>query len=113
MLITTGRQLRTHGLAGSAVVMLDADCSYQSCPADTRIWWGAYLGTEDELLVAGTVGEVGPASRRCAPTPAPGTAGSWIPIYCGLSEPVGTLDMCPNSPRSKRWSTTCGAMPSA
>ena len=26
---------------------------------DTRIWWGAYLGTEDELLVAGTVGEVG------------------------------------------------------
>ena len=25
----------------------------------TRIWWGAYLGTPDELLVAGTVGEVG------------------------------------------------------
>jgi precorrin-6A synthase len=60
VLITTGRQLRTHGMAGSAVVMLDADCSFQSCPADTRIWWGAYLGTEDELLVAGTVGEVGP-----------------------------------------------------
>lgn len=26
---------------------------------DTRIWWGAYLSTEDELLVSGTVGEVG------------------------------------------------------
>ncbi|MCV7411411.1 precorrin 6A synthase [Mycobacterium florentinum] len=59
VLITTGRQLRTHGLSGSAVVMLDADCSFTACPADTRIWWGAYLGTEDELLVAGTVGEVG------------------------------------------------------
>ena len=60
VLITTGRQLRTHGLTGSAVVMLDADCSFASCPPDTRIWWGAYLGTEDELLVAGIVGEVGP-----------------------------------------------------
>jgi precorrin-6A synthase len=46
-------------LSGSAVVMLDADCSFQACPADTRIWWGAYLGTENELLVAGAVGEVG------------------------------------------------------
>jgi precorrin-6A synthase len=59
VLITTGRQLRKKRLSGSAVVMLDADCSFQACPADTRIWWGAYLGTEDELLVAGTVGEVG------------------------------------------------------
>lgn len=61
VLITTGRQLRTHGPApGSAVVMLDADCSFQVCPPDTQIWWGAYLGTGDELLIAGTVGEAGP-----------------------------------------------------
>jgi precorrin-6A synthase len=61
VLITTGRQLRTHGPApGSAVVMLDADCSFQVCAPDTLIWWGAYLGTDDELLIAGTVGEVGP-----------------------------------------------------
>jgi precorrin-6A synthase len=59
VLITTGRQLRRNGLAGSAVVMLDGDCSFQTCPPDTQIWWGAYLGTGDELLVAGTVGEVG------------------------------------------------------
>lgn len=62
VLITTGRQLRTHGIRGSGpsvIVMLDADCSFAACPADTRIWWGAYLGTDDELLVAGTVGEVG------------------------------------------------------
>jgi precorrin-6A synthase len=59
VLITTGRQLRAHGLSGAAVVMLDADCSFRTCPAETRIWWGAYLGTDDELLLAGTVGEVG------------------------------------------------------
>ncbi|MGC2654038.1 MAG: precorrin-6A synthase (deacetylating) [Mycobacterium sp.] len=59
VLITTGRQLRDHGLAGSTVVMLDGDCSFRCCPGGTRIWWGAYLGTDDELLVCGTVGEVG------------------------------------------------------
>ncbi|BBY05486.1 precorrin-6A synthase (deacetylating) [Mycobacterium noviomagense] len=59
VLITTGRQLRAHGFSGSAVVMLDGECSFHLCAPDTRIWWGAYLGTDDELLVSGTVGEVG------------------------------------------------------
>jgi precorrin-6A synthase len=59
VLITTGRQLRDRGLSGSAVVMLDADCSFQTCPPETQIWWGAYLGTADELLVSGAVGDVG------------------------------------------------------
>jgi precorrin-6A synthase len=62
VVITTGRRLREQGMSGSArtvIVMLDADCSFRLCPPDTRIWWGAYLGTDDELLVAGTVGEVG------------------------------------------------------
>ncbi|MGV0793685.1 precorrin-6A synthase (deacetylating) [Mycolicibacterium sp. XJ1819] len=61
VLITTGRQLREGALSGSAVVMLDGDCSFLTCPPQTRIWWGAYLGTPDELLVSGTVGEVGEA----------------------------------------------------
>lgn len=59
VLITTGRQLRDNGLSGSAVVMLDADCSFRACPPQTRIWWGAYLGTPDELLASGTIGEIG------------------------------------------------------
>ena len=59
VLITTGRQLRNSGLTGSAVVMLDGECSFPGCPPRTRIWWGAYLGTPDEILVAGTVGEDG------------------------------------------------------
>jgi precorrin-6A synthase len=41
------------------VVMLDAGCSFTELPAETRIWWGAYAGSPDELLIAGTVGEVG------------------------------------------------------
>lgn len=59
VLITTGRRLREQGLTGAAVVMLDGDCAFLTCPPQTRIWWGAYLGTPDEILVAGTVGEVG------------------------------------------------------
>jgi precorrin-6A synthase len=59
VLVTTGRQLRETGLSGSAVVMLDGDCSFLRCPPETRIWWGAYLGTPDELLVSGTIGDVG------------------------------------------------------
>ena len=59
VLITTGRRLRETGLDGAAVVMLDADCTFLECPPATRIWWGAYLGTTDELLVSGTVGDVG------------------------------------------------------
>lgn len=59
VLITTGRQLRENGLTGAVVVMLDGECSFLECPPQTRIWWGAYLGTADEMLIAGTVGEVG------------------------------------------------------
>ncbi|MCG5431025.1 precorrin-6A synthase (deacetylating) [Mycobacterium sp. MYCO198283] len=59
VLITTGRRLRQDGLTGSAVVMLDGDCAFRLCAAQTRIWWGAYLGLPGELLISGTVGEVG------------------------------------------------------
>lgn len=59
VLITTGRRLREEGLSGTAVVMLDGDCAFLDCPPTTEIWWGAYLGTPDELLLSGTVADVG------------------------------------------------------
>ncbi|WP_422744982.1 precorrin-6A synthase (deacetylating) [Mycobacterium sp. WMMD1722] len=59
VLVTTGRRLREQGLSGTAVVMLDAECSFTVCAPETRIWWGAYLGTSEEVLVSGTVGEDG------------------------------------------------------
>ncbi|HLR99007.1 precorrin-6A synthase (deacetylating) [Mycolicibacillus parakoreensis] len=58
VLITTGRRLRAEGLTGATVVLLDGDGAFADCPPQTRIWWGAYLGGADEVLVAGTVGAV-------------------------------------------------------
>ena len=60
--ITTGRRLAREGLPANApdvVVMLDAHCAFSALrdePLD--VYWGAYLGTPDEILVAGAVGEV-------------------------------------------------------
>jgi precorrin-6A synthase len=60
--ITTGRKL-TEGLPDGiddVVVMLDGDCSFKAIDsADTDIYWGAYLGTPDEILIAGDLREVG------------------------------------------------------
>ncbi|MFE3444248.1 precorrin-6A synthase (deacetylating) [Nocardia sp. NPDC059180] len=63
--ITTGRRLREEGLGGgSTVVMLDGDCAFTSVPGETRIWWGAYLGMADEVLIEGVVAEVGDRIRE-------------------------------------------------
>jgi precorrin-6A synthase len=58
--ITTGRKI-AEGLADTiedVIVMLDGDCSFKAID-DTGIdiYWGAYLGTEDEILVAGKLHE--------------------------------------------------------
>jgi precorrin-6A synthase len=60
--ITTGRRLADEGMPAGCddvVVMLDASCSFTHADPDTEIYWGAYLGTEDEILLSGTVGEAG------------------------------------------------------
>ncbi|MFJ4652809.1 precorrin-6A synthase (deacetylating) [Nocardia sp. NPDC088792] len=54
--ITTGRKLREEGLTAgqSTVVMLDGDCSFTEVPGDdVYIWWGAYVGMPDEVIVEG------------------------------------------------------------
>lgn len=59
--ITTGRCL-AEGLPNnvdSVVVMLDAETSWKNLTEqDLDIYWGAYLGTEDEILVAGKLRDV-------------------------------------------------------
>ncbi len=66
--ITTGRRLETRGWpegVDDLVVMLDAKCSFASIdPEGVDIYWGAYLGTSDELLVAGPLREVAGEIRR-------------------------------------------------
>lgn len=58
--ITTGRRL-LQGLPSEAedvVVMLDGECSFRGLPdAELDIYWGAYLGTEHELLISGPLAE--------------------------------------------------------
>jgi precorrin-6A synthase len=59
--ITTGRKL-AEGLPDNiddVIVMLDADCSFKKLgDSELDIYWGAYVGTEDEILMAGNLREV-------------------------------------------------------
>jgi precorrin-6A synthase len=60
--LTTGRRLAEHGFppgVDDVVVMLDAHCSFRQLdPEGIEIYWGAYLGTEEEILIAGPLGQV-------------------------------------------------------
>jgi precorrin-6A synthase len=58
--ITTGRRL-AEGLpegAGTTVVMLDGKPDFAGLDPDLEIHWGAYLGSPDEVLVEGRLGDV-------------------------------------------------------
>jgi len=60
--VTTGRRLAAEGFpvgTDDAVVMLDARNAFAGLPdADLDIYWGAYLGTPDEVLVHGDLQQV-------------------------------------------------------
>jgi precorrin-6A synthase len=59
--ITTGRRLagRLPEDCDDVVVMLDASCSFTNLDEDDlEIYWGAYVGTKDEILVSGRLSDV-------------------------------------------------------
>lgn len=62
--VTTGRRLRDFGWpkgAETVAVMLDGECSFQGVDEDgVHIWWGAFLGMPEQILMAGRLSEVGP-----------------------------------------------------
>jgi len=64
VLITTGRQLREQGWpvgVRDIVVMLDGHCAFQTLsPQSLEIWWGAYLGMEQQALAQGPLAVAGP-----------------------------------------------------
>ena len=64
VVLTTGRQLRDHGwppAADTVAVMLDGECSFQTLdPQGLRIWWGAFVGMEEQLLDHGPLAEAAP-----------------------------------------------------
>ena len=68
ILVTTGRRLTEEGLAenaGSTIVMLDGKCAFNTlADQNVTIHWGAYLGTPDEILISGRLGDVGAEIER-------------------------------------------------
>jgi precorrin-6A synthase len=59
--ITTGRRLAKSWPddVDDVVVMLDAQTAFTAhADSDAEIYWGAYLGTPDEILIAGKLSEV-------------------------------------------------------
>jgi precorrin-6A synthase len=62
--ITTGRRLTAEamGSMSDVVVMLDGDCAFESVVDDQlEIYWGAYLGMRDELLLSGKLRDMAAA----------------------------------------------------
>ena len=60
IMITTGRRL-ADGIpndADNVVVMLDGETAFANLSGDIDIHWGAYVGTEDEILVSGKLKDV-------------------------------------------------------
>lgn len=71
VLFTTGRRLRQDIARGAdtIVVMLDGQLAFETLPiADYDIFWGAYLGMEQEIVIGGSLSEVSSeiAARRAA-----------------------------------------------
>jgi precorrin-6A synthase len=65
--ITTGRRLAKEWPDGvdDVVVMLDAQTAFsEHVDQDADIYWGAYLGTPDELLISGPLREVAPEIEK-------------------------------------------------
>lgn len=62
--VTTGRQLRDYGWpegSNTLIVMLDGECSFQHIPSqDVIIYWGAYVGMPEQILLSGALSEIGP-----------------------------------------------------
>ena len=64
VLIPTGRQLRDHGWphgVDTLAVMLDGECSFQTiAPQGVTIWWGAYVGMPEQIILSGPLADVTP-----------------------------------------------------
>ena len=54
--ITTGRKLGE--VADDTIVMLDGQTAFTNADPDLEIFWGAYLGTADEITISGRLGDV-------------------------------------------------------
>jgi precorrin-6A synthase len=65
--VTTGRRLADEELTAetNVVVLLDGQCAFKSLAHENiDIYWGAYLGTADEILLSGKLGELSDQIER-------------------------------------------------
>jgi precorrin-6A synthase len=64
--ITTGRRLSEHrDDRANILVLLDGNSAFQALTAsDVEIYWGAYLGTPDEILLSGRLRDVADEIQR-------------------------------------------------
>jgi precorrin-6A synthase len=62
--VTTGRRLRDEGWppgTDTVAVMLDGDCSFRAVePRGVTIWWGAYVGMAEEIVLSGPLVDIAP-----------------------------------------------------
>ncbi len=60
--VTTGRRLRELGWpegVDTLAIMLDGECSFRAIdPAGVSIWWGAYVGMKDQIILSGPLSVV-------------------------------------------------------
>ncbi len=61
-IVTTGRRLRDEGWPAGVdtiAVMLDGGCAFQTLePKGIHIWWGAYVGMQEQIIEEGPLAEV-------------------------------------------------------
>lgn len=80
VMITTGRRLRDGGFPAGCdrvAVMLDGECSFRALdPAGLTIWWGAYVGMPEEIILTGPLDQI--ADRIVATRAAARAAHGWI-----------------------------------
>jgi precorrin-6A synthase len=79
-LVTTGRRLRDEGWPAGVetlAIMLDGSCAFQSIdPTGVHIWWGAYVGMDEQIICEGPLAEV--SDRIVAQRAAARAAHGWI-----------------------------------
>ncbi|MFI0898295.1 precorrin-6A synthase (deacetylating) [Streptomyces sp. NPDC020983] len=100
--ITTGRRLAEHGLppgADDVVVMLDARHAFTALAGrGLHIYWGAYLGTPDEILLSGPLDTALAARITAVRTEARARKG-WIMDTYLLRRPRGAAPGPLDAPR--------------
>jgi precorrin-6A synthase len=64
--ITTGRRLSaSRELVTDTIVLLDGGCAFNSLSDDqAQIYWGAYLGMPDEIVLSGKLRELSPVIQQ-------------------------------------------------